>query len=97
MSDDSMTDEERLRAARARMIRAVSLAIITMIDRKYPDTHPEIIASALVETTATMIVMFANTEASAKEGADRGAETLRRAVAALYERRRRIPSDPTIH
>jgi hypothetical protein len=82
-----MTDDERLRNMRAKLTHRVSLSILELIDRKYPDTHPEIIANALADTMASMIVLFSNSEATAMQGAERGAETLKRAVTATYATR----------
>jgi hypothetical protein len=80
-------DDEKLRKMRAKLTHQISLAFLELIDRKYPDVHPELVANALVDTMASMIVLFANSEATARDGAERGAETLKRAVTALYTTR----------
>lgn len=86
MSDDD-NEAERVRA-REKMTSAMSLALIAMIERKFSDFDPDLVVHALAEAMATMIVMFANSEASVRQGADRGADALRHYAQSIYELRR---------
>jgi hypothetical protein len=84
---DSRAELEKQRELKERSLRLakelsdkIALDLVAVVTKNYPHMHPGIVSTALVNTMASIIVLFARTEEQALQGVDATAKQLRQTV-----------------